>query len=206
MNGASSSGPSDAGTEAEKLARRLQDLQLPIANITRIMSDILPMQAKINDDTKEAVQELVNYYIHRITKKANERCHREQRKTVTAEDILWAMNNVGLANYAGLLTRYLHRYREQDPVRNLRPNIVRPNFELALAPPTPSPPILPISNAPMPGYVYPHFPANVLFYDAAAASMINARNEEMERNDEGPADSSSSSTTNHDLPEGQFKQ
>lgn len=136
------------------------------------------MNAKLDDDSKETVQTLTNHFINRITKKAKERSQREQRKTVGAEDILWAMNKMGLTNYAELLTQYLHRYREQDPLGSLstrRSNIVRPNFELALAPPTASNPILPINSAPMPGFLYPYLASNVLFYDPATASLVTSR-------------------------------
>ncbi|KAJ7967844.1 Nuclear transcription factor Y subunit B [Quillaja saponaria] len=64
---------------------------MPIANVIRIMRKILPPHAKISDDAKETIQECVSEYISFITGEANERCQREQRKTITAEDVLWAM-------------------------------------------------------------------------------------------------------------------
>ncbi|KAK4360449.1 hypothetical protein RND71_019401 [Anisodus tanguticus] len=190
-------GPSNTGTgigteEAEQLARRLQDLHLPVANVTRIMRRKLPQHARVTDNTKEAVQKLMTRYIHNITKKANERCKREQRRTVTAEDVLWAMNKIGLTNYVGPLTLYLHKYREQDAEGSLNthmPNIVRPNFELALAPPIALAPALPINNAPAPCY-----------------------SNKMVGNDDSPTESSSSSNaTNYGMygvkdPYEQFKQ
>ncbi|MCE3216817.1 hypothetical protein HAX54_008272 [Datura stramonium] len=179
------------------------------------MRQVLPAHAKVSDDAKEAVQKLVSYYINRITKIANERSQMEQRQTVTAENILWAMNQVGLTSYVEPLTRYLQKYREQNIARFLRtrgPNIVRSNVELALGPPTPSAPILPINSAPMPSYAY----RAGLFYDPAAAAMMsgfnmNLRSKEMENDDNGPTESSSSTATNYGLPGvndpyGQFKQ
>uniref|UniRef100_A0A803NYL4 Transcription factor CBF/NF-Y/archaeal histone domain-containing protein n=1 Tax=Cannabis sativa TaxID=3483 RepID=A0A803NYL4_CANSA len=70
---------------------REQDRFMPIANVIRIMRKILPPHAKISDDAKETIQECVSEYISFITGEANERCQREQRKTITAEDVLWAM-------------------------------------------------------------------------------------------------------------------
>ncbi|XP_060188823.1 nuclear transcription factor Y subunit B-3-like isoform X1 [Lycium barbarum] len=209
MNRASNSGPSNTGidTEAERLSRRLQHLHLPVANVTRIMRQILPQHAKVTDDMKETVPQLVTRFIHHITKKANERCQREQRRTVTAEDVLWAMNKIGLTNYVGPLTLYLHKYREQEAESSLnsrKSNNVRPNFELALAPPIGSASVFPINCPPMPTYSYPYFPPNGLFYDHAAATMrgfnMNFRNE-MVVNDDSPAESSSSSSSsNYGLP------
>ncbi|TYG37745.1 hypothetical protein ES288_D13G165700v1 [Gossypium darwinii] len=68
-------------------------------NVIRIMRRILPTHAKISDDAKETIQECVSEYISFITGEANERCQREQRKTITAEDVLWAMGKLGFDDY-----------------------------------------------------------------------------------------------------------
>ncbi|CAA0815439.1 Nuclear transcription factor Y subunit B-6 [Striga hermonthica] len=93
---------------------REQDRFMPIANVIRIMRRILPPHAKISDDAKETIQECVSEYISFITSEANDRCQREQRKTITAEDVLWAMSKLGFDDYIEPLTVYLHRYRELD--------------------------------------------------------------------------------------------
>ncbi|KAM7525317.1 hypothetical protein LguiA_015219 [Lonicera macranthoides] len=93
---------------------REQDRFMPIANVIRIMRRILPPHAKISDDAKETIQECVSEFISFVTGEANERCQREQRKTITAEDVLWAMSKLGFDDYIEPLTMYLHRYREFD--------------------------------------------------------------------------------------------
>ncbi|KAJ0965323.1 hypothetical protein J5N97_026461 [Dioscorea zingiberensis] len=45
---------------------------------------------------------------------ANDRCQREQRKTITAEDIIWAMSKLGFNDYVEPLSVYLQRYREVE--------------------------------------------------------------------------------------------
>ncbi|XP_057795490.1 nuclear transcription factor Y subunit B-1 isoform X2 [Salvia miltiorrhiza] len=101
------------GEESECIVRE-QDRFMPIANVIRIMRKILPPHAKISDDAKETIQECVSEYISFITSEANDRCQREQRKTITAEDVLWAMSKLGFDDYIEPLTVYLHRYREFD--------------------------------------------------------------------------------------------
>ncbi|KAG2682596.1 hypothetical protein I3843_11G198900 [Carya illinoinensis] len=96
---------------------REQDQFLPIANVIRIMRRILPPHAKISDDAKETIQECVSEFISFITGEANERCQREQRKTVTAEDLLWAMAKLGFDDYVEPLNMYLNRYRESENER-----------------------------------------------------------------------------------------
>ncbi|XP_010477449.1 PREDICTED: nuclear transcription factor Y subunit B-9-like isoform X1 [Camelina sativa] len=96
---------------------REQDQYMPIANVIRIMRKSLPAHAKISDDAKETIQECVSEYISFVTGEANERCQREQRKTITAEDILWAMSKLGFDNYVDPLTLYINRYREIETDR-----------------------------------------------------------------------------------------
>nr|AEG76900.1 putative transcription factor H2A superfamily protein [Linum usitatissimum] len=96
------------------LQLREQDQYMPIANVIRIMRRILPPHAKISDDAKETIQECVSEYISFVTGEANERCQREQRKTVTADDVLWAMGKLGFDNYVEPLSLYLARYRETE--------------------------------------------------------------------------------------------
>ncbi|BAT96164.1 hypothetical protein LR48_Vigan02g059500 [Vigna angularis] len=93
---------------------REQDQYMPIANVLRIMRKILPSHAKISDEAKETIQECVSEYISFITAEANDRCQREQRKTVTAEDVLWAMGKLGFDDYAQSLSIYLNRYRQSE--------------------------------------------------------------------------------------------
>ncbi|KAK4271020.1 hypothetical protein QN277_019776 [Acacia crassicarpa] len=110
----SSSSSTTAATDDNECTVREQDRFMPIANVIRIMRKILPPHAKISDDAKETIQECVSEYISFITGEANERCQREQRKTITAEDVLWAMSKLGFDDYIEPLTMYLHRYREME--------------------------------------------------------------------------------------------
>ena len=77
---------------------------LPIANITRIMKNSLPKNAKISKDAKELVQECVSEFISFITSEGNfiivlhlkvlkacEKCKEDNRKTVNGDDIIYSM-------------------------------------------------------------------------------------------------------------------
>jgi nuclear transcription Y subunit beta len=101
---------------------------LPIANISRIMKNALPDNAKIAKDAKECVQECVTEFIAFITSEgtdslaygdadrvASEKCHQEKRKTVNGEDIIFAMTSLGFENYAEVLKIYLAKYRDVTP-------------------------------------------------------------------------------------------
>lgn len=93
---------------------REQDNYPPIANVIRIMRRILPPHAKISEEAKEIVQESVSEFIGFVTAEANERCRMEQRRTVTANDLILAMDRLGFDDYVGPLSRYLSRYRKHE--------------------------------------------------------------------------------------------
>ncbi|AQK55007.1 Nuclear transcription factor Y subunit B-6 [Zea mays] len=111
-NGSAGGANNGGGAAQQAPPIREQDRLMPIANVIRIMRRVLPAHAKISDDAKETIQECVSEYISFITGEANERCQREQRKTITAEDVLWAMSRLGFDDYVEPLSVYLHRYRE----------------------------------------------------------------------------------------------
>ncbi|GMI85209.1 NUCLEAR FACTOR Y, SUBUNIT B9, LEAFY COTYLEDON 1, EMBRYO DEFECTIVE 212 [Hibiscus trionum] len=116
-NGTNNGKAANSNTMPPPCTVREQDQYMPIANVIRIMRRILPTHAKISDDAKETIQECVSEYISFITGEANERCQREQRKTITAEDVLWAMGKLGFDDYVEPLTVFLNRYRENENER-----------------------------------------------------------------------------------------
>ncbi|CAO2181806.1 unnamed protein product [Urochloa humidicola] len=90
------------------------DNLLPIANVGRIMKDVLPPHAKISKHAKETIQECATEFVGFITGEASERCRRERRKTINGDDIYHAMRSLGLDHYADAMRRYLQRYRESE--------------------------------------------------------------------------------------------
>eukprot|EP00731_Ephydatia_muelleri_P002657 Em0001g2657a len=97
---------------AKKVVYREQDRFLPIANIARIMRNALPKNGKVSKDAKECMQECVSEFISFITSEACDKCAQEKRKTVTGDDILYAMATLGFDNYIDPLKLYLQKYRE----------------------------------------------------------------------------------------------
>ncbi|KAL4273128.1 hypothetical protein GQ457_13G026740 [Hibiscus cannabinus] len=91
-----------------------QDRLLPIANVGRIMKQIVPPNAKISKEAKETMQECVSEFIGFVTSEASQKCRKERRKTVTGDDICWALATLGFDNYEAPLKRYLHKFRELE--------------------------------------------------------------------------------------------
>ncbi|KAL2506902.1 Nuclear transcription factor Y subunit B-5 [Abeliophyllum distichum] len=89
-----------------------QDRLLPIANVGRIMKQILPQNAKISKEAKETMQECVSEFIGFVTGEASDKCRKERRKTINGDDVCWALETLGFDDYAEPLKRYLNKYRE----------------------------------------------------------------------------------------------
>ncbi|XP_010529024.1 PREDICTED: nuclear transcription factor Y subunit B-4-like [Tarenaya hassleriana] len=94
-----------------------EDRLLPIANVGRLMKQLLPANAKISKEAKLTMQECATEFISFVTCEASDKCHKENRKTVNGDDICWALSTLGLDNYADAMGRYLHNYREAERER-----------------------------------------------------------------------------------------
>ncbi|KAD4384948.1 hypothetical protein R6Q59_010923 [Mikania micrantha] len=99
-----------------------QERLLPIANVGRIMKQILPQNAKISKEAKETMQECASEFISFVTGEASDKCKKERRKTVSGDDICWAIGTLGFDDYAPPLKRYLERYREVEGDRSATPS------------------------------------------------------------------------------------
>ncbi|GLT32473.1 hypothetical protein SLA2020_071390 [Shorea laevis] len=107
-------GDNVAGASNDDGCIKEQDRLLPIANVGRIMKQVLPQNAKISKEAKETMQECVSEFIGFVTSEASQKCRKERRKTVNGDDICWAIGTLGFDDYAGPLRRYLQRYREVE--------------------------------------------------------------------------------------------
>ena len=94
-----------------------QERLLPIANVGRIMKQILPPTAKISKEAKQTMQECATEFISFVTAEASDKCHKENRKTVNGDDICWALSTLGFDNYAEAIVRYLYKYREAERLK-----------------------------------------------------------------------------------------
>ncbi|OAL31101.1 hypothetical protein AYO20_08432 [Fonsecaea nubica] len=75
--------------------------------ISRIMRAALPGDTKVSREAIELMQECVSEFISFVTSEA------ENRSTLSADDVLTAMTNLGFEHYSEVLRIYLRRYYEK---------------------------------------------------------------------------------------------
>ncbi|XP_022145916.1 nuclear transcription factor Y subunit B-4-like [Momordica charantia] len=94
-----------------------EKLQLPSANVGRLMKKIIPQTSKISKEAKQTMQECATEFISFVTSEAAEKCNRENRRTLNGEDIYWAFGALGLDNYADATAKYLLNYRDAQTMK-----------------------------------------------------------------------------------------
>ena len=88
------------------------DRVLPVANIMGIMKKSIPMPVKISRDAKEMMQKAALEFIAFVACKAQDLCKAEKRKTLTGEDLVMSMEQLGLVSHADAARRILYKLRE----------------------------------------------------------------------------------------------
>lgn len=91
----------------DDLASQQAQRTLPIANISRIMKGALPAHAKIARNAREAVQLSVADFISFVTSEALEHCYSDKRRTITCDDLLFAIESLGFEYYIPTLRKFL---------------------------------------------------------------------------------------------------
>lgn len=106
----------DKKTEVIKPSDRL----LPVANVADIMKRRIPQAAKISKDAKDFMQKASSEFIAFVTCKAQELCQVERRKTLTGEDLINAMDQLGMPYHAEAGRRCLQRFKAGAKMERMR--------------------------------------------------------------------------------------
>lgn len=84
---------------------------VPIANVINQMLRTIPNHGEIAGDAILLIHQCVSMFISLLTSKVNSLCP-EEWATITAEDVLIALNKLGFYGYIKPLFIYLNRFRE----------------------------------------------------------------------------------------------
>ncbi|KAI2808429.1 hypothetical protein RDWZM_005716 [Blomia tropicalis] len=75
-----------------------EELTIPRAAINKLIKEIVP-DVRVANDSRELILQCCSEFIHRITTEANTICESQQKKTMSAEHVLAALDKLGFSNY-----------------------------------------------------------------------------------------------------------
>ena len=104
--------PAHLNQEVDEIISQEQDEVIP--NVARIMHSTHPSHVKISDDAKRTMYHCMSEFICFVTYEANAHCQREQRNTITVEDVDWVINKFGFDDYIEPLPYYFPPNSEDD--------------------------------------------------------------------------------------------
>lgn len=76
------------------------------------MKKPIPKEAKVAKDAKEIMQKASSEFIAIVTCMAKEICESENRKTLNGDDLVRAMEQLGMQGYSDLCKIYLNKYKD----------------------------------------------------------------------------------------------
>ena len=75
-----------------------EELTIPRAAMNKLIKELLP-DIRVANDSRELILQCCSEFIHSITSEANTICESQQKKTMSAEHVLTALDNLGFSNY-----------------------------------------------------------------------------------------------------------
>ncbi|GIX95432.1 protein Dr1 [Caerostris darwini] len=80
------------------MAETEEDLTIPRAAMNKMIKELLP-HIRVANDARELILNCCTEFIHHITTEANEICNKLQKKTISAEHVLGALEALGFGSY-----------------------------------------------------------------------------------------------------------
>ncbi|KAI1301535.1 Protein Dr1 [Halotydeus destructor] len=75
-----------------------EDLNLPRAAMNKLIKELVP-DIRVANDTRELILQCCSQFIRLITTESNVICEEQQKKTMSAEHVLGALDKLGLESY-----------------------------------------------------------------------------------------------------------
>eukprot|EP00802_Teleaulax_amphioxeia_P018872 Tamp_19083.p1 GENE.Tamp_19083~~Tamp_19083.p1 ORF type:complete len:296 (+),score=42.69 Tamp_19083:318-1205(+) len=93
---------------------------IPIGNVDRIMKEALSKDCNLPPSSTAFVQACLSKFITRLTTGALAKCGRENRKSITADDLVWALKlSSEFCHYAPIARAYTQRHRAIEATSRL---------------------------------------------------------------------------------------
>lgn len=93
------------------------DLSLPKATVQKLVSEMLPSDVSFARETRDLLIECCVEFVHLISSEANEICERETKKTIAAEHVLKALEDLGFKDYIDDIQAVVQDHKIQQKAR-----------------------------------------------------------------------------------------
>ncbi|CAG8567606.1 12761_t:CDS:2 [Racocetra persica] len=89
------------------------DLSLPKATVTKLITEMLPPDINCAKDTRDLLIDCCVEFIHLIASEANDICEKDAKKTIAAEHVIDALKNY-LADVQEVLKEHKKLQKDRD--------------------------------------------------------------------------------------------
>ncbi|KAJ1280803.1 hypothetical protein BS78_04G261000 [Paspalum vaginatum] len=86
---------------------------LPMANLVRLMRQVIPKGVKISTRAKQLTHDCAVEFVGFVAGEASAQAAAQHRRTIAPEDFTCSFRALGFDDYVDPMTTYIHRYREQ---------------------------------------------------------------------------------------------
>ncbi|XP_011494509.1 PREDICTED: DNA polymerase epsilon subunit 3 [Ceratosolen solmsi marchali] len=96
------------------MAEKLEDLNLPNAVVTRIVREALPDGVTVAKEARAAVAKAASIFILYLTSSANIIAKKSNRKTVSGQDVIQAMEDIEFDQFIAPLQEALENFKKNQ--------------------------------------------------------------------------------------------
>ncbi|WVZ73879.1 hypothetical protein U9M48_022136 [Paspalum notatum var. saurae] len=86
---------------------------LPMANLVRLMRQVIPKGVKISSRAKQLTHDCAVEFVGFVAGEASAQAAAQHRRTIAPEDFTCSFRALGFDDYVDPMTTYIRRYREQ---------------------------------------------------------------------------------------------
>mmetsp|Transcript_26644 Transcript_26644/g.52503 ORF Transcript_26644/g.52503 Transcript_26644/m.52503 type:complete len:218 (+) Transcript_26644:24-677(+) len=94
--------------------------ELPMASVSRIMKAAIPKNIQVAKEVKQSFAKAAGLFILYLTSTANDFCKQARRQTVSATDVLNAVEELEFDEFLEPLQQFLSAYRKQQQAKKKR--------------------------------------------------------------------------------------
>ncbi|GAM27702.1 hypothetical protein SAMD00019534_108780 [Acytostelium subglobosum LB1] len=89
------------------------NLTLPKATVSKLIKEVLPKDVKCSVETRDLILECCVEFIHLISSESNDICNKEGKKTIAAEHVIKALNELGFSEYTQKVSEVYDKHKEE---------------------------------------------------------------------------------------------